>query len=76
MTPSTDLRLVELFLANHFQYTWFDPMTLFPARDIDLLGSDDHLYRRYCLRDRWSGHPPGYYRDMPTCDTHVRDCNG
>ena len=28
--PLYDLRLVELFLANHFQYTWFDPMTNFP----------------------------------------------
>lgn len=28
--PQYDLRLVELFLANHFQYTWFDPMTNFP----------------------------------------------
>jgi len=28
--PQYDLRLVELFLANHFQYAWFDPMTNFP----------------------------------------------
>ena len=28
--PQYDLRLVELFLANHFQYAWFDPMTHFP----------------------------------------------
>ncbi len=29
--PQYDLRLVELSLANHFQYTWFDPMTYFPV---------------------------------------------
>ncbi|MGA2918987.1 oligosaccharyl transferase, archaeosortase A system-associated [Methanoregula sp.] len=28
--PQYDLRLVELFLANHFQYAWFDPMSNFP----------------------------------------------
>ena len=28
--PQYDLRLVELSLANHFQYPWFDPMTYFP----------------------------------------------
>ena len=28
--PQYDLRLVELSLANHFQYPWFDPMTNFP----------------------------------------------
>ncbi|MFZ1128867.1 oligosaccharyl transferase, archaeosortase A system-associated [Methanoregula sp.] len=29
--PQYDLRLVELSLANHFQYPWFDPMTHFPV---------------------------------------------
>ena len=29
--PQYDLRLVELSLANHFQYAWFDPMTNFPV---------------------------------------------
>ena len=29
--PQYDLRLVELSLANHFQYLWFDPMTYFPV---------------------------------------------
>ncbi|HVP97610.1 oligosaccharyl transferase, archaeosortase A system-associated [Methanoregula sp.] len=29
--PQYDLRLVELSLANHFQYPWFDPMTNFPV---------------------------------------------
>jgi len=29
--PQYDLRLVELSLANHFQYPWFDPMTYFPV---------------------------------------------
>jgi dolichyl-diphosphooligosaccharide--protein glycosyltransferase len=29
--PQYDLRLVELSLANHFQYPWFDAMTYFPV---------------------------------------------
>jgi dolichyl-diphosphooligosaccharide--protein glycosyltransferase len=28
--PQYDLRLLEQFLANHFQYSWFDPMSHFP----------------------------------------------
>ena len=73
--PQYDLRLVELSLANHFQYAWFDPMSNFPHRDFDLLGSDNHLYCGSRVHDRRCGHPSGYHRGMSSCDPPFRSRN-
>ncbi len=62
--PQYDLRLVELSLANHFQYPWFDPMRYFPVGYIDLLGAAHYHYCRYLLHDHRGSYPAGDYRDL------------
>ena len=69
--PLYNLRQVEQLLANHFTYTWFDPMTqyLWEARST---GPVIYLYFRICLPDCRCRDAPGNHQHLPSCAR----CNG
>ena len=70
--PLYNLRQVEQLLANHFTYTWFDPMTRYPVGGTIYWGPLFIYISGFALPDCRCRDAPGNHQYLPSCTR----CNG